>query len=352
MSQEMETAGLASAGAAKSGARYRTEPGPCRNCGADVSARYCPQCGQLSANFHRPVWSLLSEAMSDSFSFDGRLARTLPALLFRPGHVTRAYLDGRRARYVPPFRLFLLSSLIFFSVLFTIGDRLGWFQEMYFSRAEDGSVAVTFGEAQGEDALAPWRNRDGSIDTERLRRALADEIDETPAQPADPETPDTAPQPPATPVDTGSAAPGDAGDVVIERVTSVYENQPLFFAALRTWAPRVSLLLLPVFALSLGLVYFWRRRIYVYDHLVTALHFQSFLYLGGSLLMVAGLWFGGAVGWVAAIGIPLYVYRLMRRGYRSGRFMSLLRTIILLSLTMLALLGVIAGIIVLSAMQV
>jgi hypothetical protein len=50
---------------------------------------------------------------------DGRLGQTLPPLFFDPGRLARDHLEGRRQRHVPPFRLFLISLLIFMCVLET-----------------------------------------------------------------------------------------------------------------------------------------------------------------------------------------------------------------------------------------
>ena len=40
---------------------------------------------------------------------------TSPRLLVRPGELTVAFFGGRRARYLPPFRLYLVVSLLFFA---------------------------------------------------------------------------------------------------------------------------------------------------------------------------------------------------------------------------------------------
>ena len=111
MSNELETVGLASIGGLSPGGKADLSGEPCRNCGEMVNQRHCPRCGQLAASFHRPFIALVWDSISDSFALDSRLSRTLPLLFFRPGLVTRRYVEGRRARYVPPFRLFLLSSL-------------------------------------------------------------------------------------------------------------------------------------------------------------------------------------------------------------------------------------------------
>ena len=53
-------------------------------------------------------------ATEDLTHADSRLWRTLAALLFKPGHLTREFLAGRRARYLPPVRLYLVLSVLFF----------------------------------------------------------------------------------------------------------------------------------------------------------------------------------------------------------------------------------------------
>ena len=89
------------------------DDGHCSNCGTALKGPICHSCGQDADTFHRPVWSLVLEVLDGFFSFDGRFWRTIPALMFRPGRITRHYLTGVRARYVQPFRLFIVASLAF-----------------------------------------------------------------------------------------------------------------------------------------------------------------------------------------------------------------------------------------------
>jgi hypothetical protein len=57
---------------------------------------------------------------------------------------------------------------------------------------------------------------------------------------------------------------------------------------MREWAPRFSLMFMPLLALMLTIMYAWHRRIYVYDHVITALHFQTFVYSLLTLLLLVG----------------------------------------------------------------
>lgn len=86
------------------------------NCGAEAIGPYCSRCGQKRQSRILPLRGILSEAFEDYFSFDNRMIRTLRPFLFRPGFLTHEYIAGRRIRYVPPFRLYLIVSLLQFLV--------------------------------------------------------------------------------------------------------------------------------------------------------------------------------------------------------------------------------------------
>jgi hypothetical protein len=94
-----------------------TPPGAsrrCLNCGALLTGRYCTNCGQ-AADVHVPsTRELLHEALEGITHSDSRLWRTLYLLWFKPGRLTLEFVAGRRASYLPPFRLYLILSILFF----------------------------------------------------------------------------------------------------------------------------------------------------------------------------------------------------------------------------------------------
>ncbi len=98
-------------------------PAPCRNCGAIAPGNFCAQCGQETRVALPTLREFMREATGKIVSFDGRMWRTLYALAFRPGALTKAFLAGRRRYYVRPARLFLAMSLILFAVIrFEVGS--------------------------------------------------------------------------------------------------------------------------------------------------------------------------------------------------------------------------------------
>jgi len=86
----------------------------CLNCGAPLTGRYCANCSQ-PADVHVPsTMELIHEALEGLTHSDSRLWRTLYLLWLKPGRLTQEFILGRRVAYLPPFRLYLVLSVIFF----------------------------------------------------------------------------------------------------------------------------------------------------------------------------------------------------------------------------------------------
>ena len=90
----------------------------CLNCGTELRGQYCGTCGQRSRSRLISLWELVSDAFGDLLELDSRLWQTLLPLLIRPGRLTYDYLQGKRARFMPPFRMYLVLSVVFFVVAF------------------------------------------------------------------------------------------------------------------------------------------------------------------------------------------------------------------------------------------
>src|SRR5262245_40814230 len=90
-------------------------PHRCANCKTPVMGRYCHECGQ-AAHVHRSMAHIFEEVAHGVVHFETRSWRTLPMLFFRPGLLTRRYIEGQRVKYVSPLALFLFSVFLMFFV--------------------------------------------------------------------------------------------------------------------------------------------------------------------------------------------------------------------------------------------
>ncbi|MDX1515389.1 MAG: DUF3667 domain-containing protein [Woeseiaceae bacterium] len=324
----------------------------CLNCGAPITGQYCGQCGQRANTRLISLWELIRDAFGDLFELDSRLWRTLIPLLFRPGQLTRDYLRGRRARFMPPFRMYLVLSLIFFVVAF-------------FDPRQQFAIFFEPDEPSSDTELESRNDDAREVLEELVREGVLDESVLEPGGPLAPPIPDGAtPELPDAAADEtegaltldfdqGSANCNFDGDVDfgVESLNRRFSKERLsaicnrivadggagVIAALLDNVSVALIILLPLMAVVLKALYPLSRRFYV-EHLLFFVHFHSFGFL---LLTLQILWarFVDVTGMHGAVSVlpivatsfyvPVYLYKAMRRVYGQGRAMTALKFVAL-----------------------
>src|SRR6185436_16293549 len=93
-----------------------SEAQPCPNCGEGLQGEYCHGCGQKRLDRRElSLKRFFINATNECTDLESNNAvQTFKALLFKPGHLTDEYLDGRQRRYISPVRLYLTFSALYF----------------------------------------------------------------------------------------------------------------------------------------------------------------------------------------------------------------------------------------------
>ncbi len=109
----------------------------CKNCEQPLidGAQYCTACGQSAKSLHKPFKSVIYDTLHETLDIDGRLMLTMKTLLFKPGRLSRDYNLGKRMKYTPPLRMYLVISILFFLIL----SQVDLTQEMSEAYQEHGS---------------------------------------------------------------------------------------------------------------------------------------------------------------------------------------------------------------------
>lgn len=187
----------------------------------------------------RSLWRLLRESLEDALALDGRLPRTLGALVFQPGRLTEAWRRGRRVSWMHPFRLYLVCSLTFFTLSLVV------------------EINATF-----------------------------------------------------------TVGSGFSADPAMAAAQSAAQQR-----ALGTVAPQALILVVPLLALILRVVF--RGGLTYVEHLVHALHIQSFLFVLLLSIFALSLLPASFAPWFAlvlALVFVLYLGASARRVYETGRW--------------------------------
>jgi hypothetical protein len=372
--------------------REELAPPRCLNCGQVLHGQYCGICGQRSSSRLISLWGLIAEGLGDLLDMDSRLWRTLRALLVRPGYLTAEYLEGRRARFMPPFRMYLAFSLLFFlTAFFGMDDIQVVFESEADEAAQEASrqAAADFaaglrdgitGDVPAEEVERRARNLEQAIEASRERRHGRTEAgsDTAPTAGAERESAAgdadeaAAPESGASEEDlTGTCDEMEfqVGGWLGQRLTEerlreacrrvVADRGRNLGRALIDDLPTALFAFLPVLAFVLKLLYPLSRRYYV-EHLLFIVHYQSFVFLVLTLqvLLARLIDLIGSFEWIAVLGgvvvafyIPVYLYRSMRRVYRQGFFATFLKFVALSTAYFLAFLLMLTATFVVAALS-
>ena len=287
----------------------------CANCSTPVSGEFCGHCGQENKVYLRGFHKVLADFLGDLLNFDSRLFGSLWPLLVRPGLLTKEYLAGRRVRFIPPVRMYLFSSLIFFGTvaLFVSSGRLDLSDQAERDAAADltkqrGSEVAPGGPPGTDGELRPDPEVAGGKDFGIHVNDDDSNVEFT---------------------DADSGWLKDAEDRATHNVQKLREDKEfrqLFVERGIGNVPLMMFLLLPVYAFLLKLLYLRSGRYYV-EHIIYALHIHSFMFLTlGSVLgwFLMAPWFGYRAappsllivafwGWIL-----LYAWFAMKRMYGQG----------------------------------
>ena len=90
----------------------------CINCTTDLKGDYCYACGEKVVSSKDFTLLKLAEQTVDVFThLDSKLYSSIKALLFKPGYLSVAYIQGLRKPFMKPFQIFVLINILFFLLL-------------------------------------------------------------------------------------------------------------------------------------------------------------------------------------------------------------------------------------------
>ncbi len=273
--------------------RHEADTRPaCANCGARVSGKYCSQCGQRLEHEIHSVLHFTREATEDLTHADSRLWSTIIALLFKPGFLTREFLDGRRVRYLPPLRLYLVLSVLFFLIIGSSPHE----PRVVNIKTGNGTSSV---EVLPAGSIAGFAAKPGETPQQREERLCDSEYDG-----------------PARSFVLPFLQKG-CRKIVSDRGRTVTE-------AFMHNLPRAMFIFLPALALVMKAMYRRPRRYYV-EHLLFFVHNHAFVFLAFGLLALITRFVPvveNGLTSIVQLYVAYYLFVSMRQVYGQGRWLT------------------------------
>ncbi|MCB1051443.1 MAG: DUF3667 domain-containing protein [Acidobacteria bacterium] len=358
----------------------------CANCGHEANQKFCPNCGQSTRSLRVSFASLVGDFLGDYFTLDSKLLRTLKPLVIKPGFLTVAFMEGKRQSYVPPLRLYLFMSILFF------------FSFKYMASHDTDTVEVETDKPADDVEVDPTEKPDLETVTSPSESEPSSQTnspaEQTTPSPKNNQAPDATtsekptpsnPDSPINPVEMNSEdwqnpekvekfvqsvqdeskkaekkgkkrrkGPNFQADTVpddfmwglgkkineitkkkADKLNSMDGEQAsqLFLSELFNAIPKVMFFILPLFALFMKMLYVRRDPLYL-DHLIFAFHLHAFLFLKYSILIwihqfYSATWLTVFTVLAIVFGSPLYLLLCLVRVYRQGAIKTLIKFLIL-----------------------
>ncbi|HUW05450.1 MAG TPA: DUF3667 domain-containing protein [Williamwhitmania sp.] len=328
-----------------------TQPHYCLNCGALLVGPYCHNCGQKGESSIKPFKEAFVAIAENNFNFDSKLIHTIIPFIFKPGKLSKEYVEGKRASYIAPIKLYFFCSLVFFGLLSMSSIK----SNMKVKNGNEVKTGIAL------SAIADSIDRDSALNSDASTRAfketLVHSLKEIPGKQEEhikkgEEVNSSAGLSAfANVIDKDTTLSKDTYGRVLKRtLVSSLKDIPGTKKKIIQTANYMMLALLPVFALLLMMTYS-RRKKYFVEHMVLSTHLHCFFYLFLSISMVLSMLHLGYLlpGWVAFLILVAYTFFALKQFY-GGRnrttffrmlFLAVVYPFVLIVASVLAIVGAI-----------
>ncbi|HET6244482.1 MAG: DUF3667 domain-containing protein [Bacteroidetes bacterium] len=309
----------------------------CLNCEKPIDDKdsYCGQCGQKTTPAKVPIIHFIQDFLGDYFSYDSKIFKSIIPLFVNPGHLTLEYIKGKRVKFIPPFRVFIIISVAFFLLFSSLNNQKSSFIEFETttnSGLNDSLPNKNENYAHTENKKVVHSNEPGNKAVVKLDFGndfnIGFNIDSTRNLIS------------KVGFDTyiDSIRPNDSKyeKFIVKQLIKIFiDDHSKFTEVVVNFSSKLIFLMLPFFALLLKFIYI-RKGKYFYEHFIFSLHFHTFIF---SYLIINLLFVHYVFDFSFSISILLllvYLFMAMKKVYGES-YKKTISSFIMLSLSYLLL---------------
>lgn len=315
-------------------AKKRQKNPHCLNCGHTFDAiqpeNYCPNCGQENTTKKLAFGQLFTDFLGAVFSFDSKVFRSFIPLVFRPGFLTNAYVQGKRVPYISPLRIYLFMSLLYFTAIslllpkdllpdkfpdpdnivistptntLKIDSLIGELDSLETEKKEDFSLNFTSNDTITSMAFGETILRSMRLAKQYSATAVIDTLK----------------------IENSFLVSNKVLELATYQSVRIYKSGGKDFLNYFLGSlPLMMLIAMPVFAFILKILYLRRKR-FLIEHLTFHFHFHAFFYFLFTLLLIIGYFWDFGILWLMMPVTAIYFFFALKKVYQQGTFKTLLK---------------------------
>jgi hypothetical protein len=306
----------------------------CLNCdytfGLADADEFCPSCGQENTDLHTGIGHWTMEIVEGILHFEGKFWITTKYLIAKPGILSKEFIEGHRTKFMPPVRMYLFVSFLFFLALGLRKEHKTRTQPESFIEQDKKLDELWATDIQLDD-LFSFTLGDFQVTKRELRRcyfqgdeALDSLLD---AQPGTPNLVERA---------------------LLKKMVKI-EHEPDGVQSLGHNLLKgmsiIGFILMPVYALLLYLFYYKKKFFYT-EHFIFSIHSHTMLFVGGAFYFAFGK-ISGFITLAIMIFLAAHHYISLKKFYGQGHpitavkylFLAVIYITLQIILFMLAFLG-------------
>jgi hypothetical protein len=283
----------------------------CLNCGQELHGEnYCPNCGQLNNTAKPTFGQLIMDALANLFAFDSKFYLSIWPLMRYPGRLSLELVNGKKATYLPPIRLFLLVVIITLG-LNSLSNRAerGWgsLPETSADKNIDNFLDIALQDSLNTDTsdISVDLSFDESNSGSKLQRMFkfATTYPDLPAEEA------------LIKLDYELTFWNEFWYSYSRKLTLMSFRE--FIQYIKSNLIFILLLFVPIMAAVLKLLYFYKKQYFFVDHFVFSIHAQTafFVFIAISVLLNM---ISGTTSWLLLLlFFPVYLIIALKNFYKQ-----------------------------------